>query len=351
MNEAWYLSRATGITAYVLLFIAVALGLAIRTRGLDRLVARWRVTDLHTFLSFLALAFVVAHASSLLWDTFVGYSLTQVLVPFTARTRTLWTGVGIISAYLLVIVVASFGLRRWTGYRVWRGIHYGTFGLFVLAMAHGVFTGTDSTTPWAEALYLSTGFVVLLLTLYRINRRGRIPAADIDDARARALSWSTMAAVVAGVVLLAAGLGPFHWFGDTGGGPSATTTAAVAVSTTGSANFSDTFTGTVASRRTSSTQGEVSLRLNASGQRSATVAIDLAIDTLTNQVTTTSATMTDATGQAMCTGQLVELSNQGFRLTCSGSGSLAGKNIEVDASFSQLNDRNVAGTLTSSQVT
>jgi hypothetical protein len=350
MNEAWYLSRATGFTAYILLFAAVALGLAIRTRGLDRLVARWRVTDLHIFISLLALGFVILHAASLLWDTFFGYSLSQVLIPFTAPTRTLWTGVGIISAYLLLIVVVSFPLRRCTGYRLWRAIHYSTFGLYVLATAHGVFTGTDSTTAWAEVLYLVPASVVLILTLYRINRRSRLPAtATPEDVRARALGWSAMAAVVAGVVLLAAGLGPFHWFGPSAGNGQVTA-AAVTREPVDRGNFSDTFTGTVATNQTSGSEGQVSLRIDASGQRDARFDIELNVDTVNRRVTTTSATMTDNAGQPLCVGQLVALSNEGFRLECQGEGALAGNSIQVDASFSQLTDRSVEGTLTSSRV-
>src|SRR5262245_48461132 len=73
-NIPWYLSRATGLVAYLLLFCTVMLGLAVRTRTLDRLVARWRVTDVHTFLSILVIVFVVVHAAVLLADTYVGFS-------------------------------------------------------------------------------------------------------------------------------------------------------------------------------------------------------------------------------------------------------------------------------------
>src|SRR6185437_15357588 len=104
MNVPWYLSRSAGLIAYITVFLTVVLGLSIRTRRLDKLVARWRVTDLHTFLSVLTLVFVALHAGVLLWDGFVGYSPLDILVPFATGYRTFWTGVGIASLYLLAVV-------------------------------------------------------------------------------------------------------------------------------------------------------------------------------------------------------------------------------------------------------
>lgn len=219
MNEAWYLARAAGFAAYILLFLVVALGLAIHTRASDRLLARWRVNDLHEFGSLLALAFVALHAGVLLADTFVGYSPMQILVPFTAATRNFWTGIGVISGYLLAIVVASFYVRRWIGYRAWRLMHYSTFGLYVLATLHGIFTGTDSVTAWGQLLYMGTGGTVLALVIYRVVPTGKQRRGTTNQpvrGGHRRLGWGVAALGVAAVTLLAGGFGPFRWFGGAG---------------------------------------------------------------------------------------------------------------------------------------
>src|SRR6185436_4086433 len=105
MNIAWYLSRSAGLSAYMVLYLVVILGLCIRTRGLDRLVARWRVTDIHIFLSLLMMGLVFLHAGALLWDGFIGYSLRDILLPFSTGYRTFWTAIGIVTAYLLIVVL------------------------------------------------------------------------------------------------------------------------------------------------------------------------------------------------------------------------------------------------------
>src|SRR5687767_1276083 len=47
----WYLTRASGFVAYLLLFACVSLGLSMTGSTLDRWLARYRVYDLHRFLS------------------------------------------------------------------------------------------------------------------------------------------------------------------------------------------------------------------------------------------------------------------------------------------------------------
>ncbi|HVG97796.1 MAG TPA: ferric reductase-like transmembrane domain-containing protein, partial [Chloroflexota bacterium] len=156
----WYLSRAAGLCAYVLLTLDVALGLAVRTRRLEPWLARWRAFDLHRFTALLLVAVAALHVLALLGDRYIGFSLPQLLVPFAAPYRPLWTALGVLALYLLLAIVASFFVRRVIGQRAWRRLHYLTFAVFVLALLHGVLAGTDAGTVWGVLLYLSTGGAV-----------------------------------------------------------------------------------------------------------------------------------------------------------------------------------------------
>ncbi|NWG22081.1 MAG: hypothetical protein HXY39_17380 [Chloroflexi bacterium] len=55
-----------------------------------------------------------------------------------------------------------------TGRRLWRLVHFLSFVVFALALAHGVSSGSDSQTDMARVLYWSSGTSVLFLTIYRI---------------------------------------------------------------------------------------------------------------------------------------------------------------------------------------
>ena len=166
----WYIARAAGFTAYVLLTLTVCFGLLVRTKLMDALVARWRTFDIHQVTALIALAFVGLHIFALLGDHYVGFQLSELLVPFTAPYRPTEVALGIVALYLMIVVVGSFYVRRSIGYETWRTIHYLTFGVFLLALGHGVFAGTDSGEPWARAIYWGTGLVVAALTYWRVRR-------------------------------------------------------------------------------------------------------------------------------------------------------------------------------------
>jgi predicted ferric reductase len=173
----WYLSRATAFVAFGLLWLSMALGLSI-TNKLARL---WpggpAATDLHQYSSLLGLAFGCLHGLLLTGDSYTNFTLTQVLLPFTStQYRPVWVGLGQFGLYLGAVVAFSFYVRRFIGYRSWRLIHFGSFAVFALALLHGLFSGTDSTTLWAQGLYLSSGVSVLGLTLYRIRVARRTSA-------------------------------------------------------------------------------------------------------------------------------------------------------------------------------
>jgi len=165
----WYLARAAGLSAYLLLFVTVALGLGLHSRALDRLIARWQTFDLHQFTAVFGLGMLALHVGSLLADHYIGFTVEQLLVPFASPYRPVWTGLGVIALYVLVVLTASFQVRPLIGQRAWRMIHYSSFGAYLLALLHGILSGTDGGEWWVRALYGTTGLMVAFLTLHRLS--------------------------------------------------------------------------------------------------------------------------------------------------------------------------------------
>ena len=165
----WYLSRASGLVAYVLVWLSVALGLLIT----NRLARIWPggplAADVHQFASLLGLTFAVFHALILLGDHYINFTLAQLLVPFASSNyQPLWVGLGQLGFYLTLPLTFSFYIRKQIGYRAWRLIHYGSFTVFMLVFLHGAGSGTDSSNFFISAMYYLTGGTVLFLTIYRI---------------------------------------------------------------------------------------------------------------------------------------------------------------------------------------
>jgi len=165
----WYLSRASGLAAFGLVWLSMVWGVLLTSRAARQWPGVVSAGDVHQHVSLLGLGFGLFHGLILLGDRYANYKLSQILVPFTTSGyRPLWVGIGQLGFYALAIVALSFYLRPWLSNRAWRTIHLLSFGVYLSALAHGVLSGTDSGVPWISAFHWSSAGLLLFLTIYRI---------------------------------------------------------------------------------------------------------------------------------------------------------------------------------------
>jgi sulfoxide reductase heme-binding subunit YedZ len=167
----WYTTRAAAISAYIMLSITMLLGLSITAKGPNRPFNRAEVFALHEHYSWLAWGFIGLHVGSLLIDRFQPFTLAEILVPLASPYRTLEVGLGVISFYLIALLVTSFYVRTYLGRRAWRAIHFSSLLPYVLATVHGITAGSSSGLPWMQALYVLSGATVLAMLAIRIRGR------------------------------------------------------------------------------------------------------------------------------------------------------------------------------------
>jgi methionine sulfoxide reductase heme-binding subunit len=160
----WYAARASGVAAYVVLSLVVMLGLTLGGKAQNRRWPRFSVEKIHRFGGLLVGSLIGVHVLAIAADSFLPFSLTQLLVPFTAAYRPLWTGLGIAAAELLVALAITNHYRKQLPYRFWRKAHYLNFAVWGFASLHGLMAGTDRGAPWLAILYgVSVAGVVMLL--------------------------------------------------------------------------------------------------------------------------------------------------------------------------------------------
>ena len=166
----WFLSRASGVTGYVLLWASVVLGLLMSTRLSRRsMLSAWApaLMAVHEFVSWVAWGFVLFHAMILLGDTYVQTGWFNLLVPFAFDGgRSVWVGLGQMGFYLMSVVLVSYYVRQRIGFQTWRWLHFATFVLYALVTVHGLLAGSDVDVLWP--MYALSNAVVLLLTGYRL---------------------------------------------------------------------------------------------------------------------------------------------------------------------------------------
>jgi predicted ferric reductase len=163
----WYLSRTSALAAYILLFISLCLGIGLKTKYLDPLWQRWLSFDLHKFTAILGGSLVILHVFSLLGDSYLSFSVSDLLIPMSSSYRPLWTALGITGFYAGIVLVLSSLIRRRIRQKTWRILHYASFVLFYVILFHAIKSGTDSSNDWVQSLYVATGTVVAFLSLWR----------------------------------------------------------------------------------------------------------------------------------------------------------------------------------------
>lgn len=164
----WYVTRAAGICAYVLLACATALGLLQSLARALAVRAGWALAELHQFVALLAGAFVALHLLALALDPFLHFSVPNLLLPVAEPYRPFQVALGVLGMYALVVVLVSSWLRAKMTYAVWRGLHTISFALFALVSAHGLLAGTDTSQPWMEGIYFAAIAAVLFLCGMRL---------------------------------------------------------------------------------------------------------------------------------------------------------------------------------------
>jgi sulfoxide reductase heme-binding subunit YedZ len=151
----WYIARAGGVVAYVLLTFTVCIGVGLAGRARVPGFPRFAVDDVHRFAGLLAGTFIAIHVASILLDGYVHFSIPQILVPLESSYRSLPVAFGIVAAELLVALAVTNRLRRVLPRRIWRGAHYLNFAVWALATVHGITAGTDNSTTWLMATYIA----------------------------------------------------------------------------------------------------------------------------------------------------------------------------------------------------
>ena len=176
----WYIARSGGIVAWVMLAISMFWGLALSSRFLGKRPKPNWMLDLHRFVGGFATVFTVIHVVSLLFDNYLTFTVTNLLVPFTGSYHTVAVAWGVIALYMLVAVEITSLLRKRLSKRAWRLTHSLSFPLFALATFHLLWVGSDRTTPLLRIGVLTAVAAVCVATVMRLIQADRDEIAAMN---------------------------------------------------------------------------------------------------------------------------------------------------------------------------
>ncbi|MGW4119134.1 ferric reductase-like transmembrane domain-containing protein [Nocardia sp. NPDC004711] len=165
----WAFGRGTGVTALVVLTVAVVAGVVARS-GRVVVLPRAGMAVFHRGAALTAVGLVSVHVVSLLADPWAQLRLVDVVVPFGGVYRPVWVGFGTVAVDLLAAVTVSGLLRHRIGPNAFRAVHWATYVLWPVALIHALGAGTDAFRPWLVAVLLFCAVAVVAAVGWRISR-------------------------------------------------------------------------------------------------------------------------------------------------------------------------------------
>jgi len=169
-NEAlWALGRGNGIVALAFMTFSVALGIGTRSGRPLVALPRFGIADVHRFVALAGTLLVVLHMALLFMDPYAKLKLIDFVVPFLGAYRPVWQGLGTVAVDLLLVVVLTSLLRHRLGLRAFRTVHWATYLLWPIAMAHALGNGTDVAHIWFMAFAGVCALVVAASVIWRLR--------------------------------------------------------------------------------------------------------------------------------------------------------------------------------------
>jgi sulfoxide reductase heme-binding subunit YedZ len=175
----WYISRATGVVALLLLTAVMVIGILVNRQGRLPGLPRFAVTNLHRNLSLLAVVFIVIHVVTAVLDGYVSIPLVSGLVPFASGYERFWLGIGAISFDLMLALIVTSLVRGHLSRRVWKAVHWLAYASWPVAFAHSIGSSSDLQSGLLLWLAVVCAAVLAAALIWRLVQMARqVPRAQ-----------------------------------------------------------------------------------------------------------------------------------------------------------------------------
>jgi len=189
----WFVARGSGIVSLLMVTASVCFGLLTVSRFWHETWPRFFNLEMHRRVSLLAIAFNLVHITTAVLDPFAKLGWSSALVPLISTYRPIPVAMGVVSMYLFIALIITGLLRSRMPQGLWRAIHWTSYAMWPLALAHSFLAGSDAGSLWMLAIggiSLGAAGACLLLRISTWDQhRGRLEDAVLtsswDDATRR----------------------------------------------------------------------------------------------------------------------------------------------------------------------
>lgn len=179
LSWPWYVTRASGLVAAVLLVVLMITGISVFTGYQFKFMEPIRAWANHRTLGIAFAVAVGVHILSLLFDKYISFNIVQVFVPFASQYKhikllnisvgSLGVALGVLSLYMVIAIVLTSLTSIMSGSpRLWKWTHLLSYLVILAIFFHSIMIGTDLRNgiwrwTWIVANIVIMGFVVLRL--------------------------------------------------------------------------------------------------------------------------------------------------------------------------------------------
>jgi DMSO/TMAO reductase YedYZ heme-binding membrane subunit len=175
----WYISRATGVVALLLMTAVLLLGLLVSRQGRLPGLPKFAVTGLHRNLALIAVAFVGLHVVTAVADGYVNIPLISVIVPLSSSYERLWLALGAVSLDLSLAIIVTSLVRNRLSRKAWKAVHWLAYLSWPVAWLHSYGSASDLKGGWLFLLAIADLLVVVAAVGWRLAAAARdVPRAE-----------------------------------------------------------------------------------------------------------------------------------------------------------------------------
>jgi methionine sulfoxide reductase heme-binding subunit len=187
------LSSYFGLAAITLLTLNILIGLLLSTKYNP--VRNWphrrvNTVKLHNWTGYAALAVSLVHPVLILFSSTADFRLVDIMYPLNAPKQPYINTLGALALYVLFVIVMTSYFRFEIGRRIWKPLHFATYGLFAVYAVHALLTDpTLKDAPLdpfdAEKVYVELCILLVLVGIaYRVRWQRKQPPPRVHRPKA-----------------------------------------------------------------------------------------------------------------------------------------------------------------------
>lgn len=179
----WYITRAAGFVAAFSLIMLMLSGIGFITGGSFKFLEPLTAWATHKAIAYVFAISMLIHVVALLFDTYVPFTIVQILVPFLSHYRqisiaghpvgSLYVAFGVLAMYFVLAIVLTSILWIDKKPHTWKLFHFLAYLTMIFVFFHALYLGTDLTHGVFRIIWIIFGVSVALAVVYRLRRRVR----------------------------------------------------------------------------------------------------------------------------------------------------------------------------------